>query len=55
VNLASRLCSSAEDEQILIDPALAEAVRDKLPLVALGTRRFKGFDKELAVFSVSHN
>ena len=55
VNLASRLCSSAEDEQILIDPALAEAVRDKLPLIALGTRRFKGFDKELAVFSVSHN
>jgi class 3 adenylate cyclase len=51
VNLASRLCSSAEDEQILIDSALAEAVRDKLPLVALGTRRFKGFDKELAVYS----
>jgi class 3 adenylate cyclase len=55
VNLASRLCSSAEDEQILIDPALAEAVRDKLPLIALGTRRFKGFDKQLAVYSVSHN
>jgi class 3 adenylate cyclase len=54
VNLASRLCSSAENEQILIDPALAEAVRDKLPLVALGTRRFKGYDKQLAVFSVSH-
>jgi class 3 adenylate cyclase len=52
VNLASRLCSSAEDEQILIDPVLAEAVRDKLPLVALGTRRFKGFDKELAVYNV---
>jgi class 3 adenylate cyclase len=51
VNLASRLCSSAEDEQILIDSALAEAVRDKLSLVALGTRRFKGFDKELAVYS----
>lgn len=51
VNLASRLCSSAEDQQILIDPALAEAVRDKFSLAALGTRRFKGFDKELAVFS----
>jgi class 3 adenylate cyclase len=55
VNLASRLCSSAEDEQILIDPTLAEAVRDKLPLVALAPRRFKGFDKQLAVYSVSHN
>jgi adenylate cyclase len=55
VNLASRLCSSAEDAQILVDPALTEAVRDKFPLVALGARRFKGFDKELAVYSVSHN
>ncbi len=51
VNLASRLCSSAEDEQILIDSALAEAVRDNLSLVALGTRRLKGFDKELTVYS----
>jgi class 3 adenylate cyclase len=55
VNLASRLCSSAENEQILIDPALAEAVRDKFPLVALGKRRFKGYDKQLAVFSVARN
>jgi class 3 adenylate cyclase len=55
VNLASRLCSSAVNEQILIDPTLAEAVRDKLPLVALGRRRFKGYDKQLAVFSVSRN
>lgn len=55
VNLASRLCSSAEDAQILVDPALTEAVRDKFPLIALGARRFKGFDKELAVYGVSHN
>ena len=55
VNLASRLCSSAENEQILIDPTLAEAVNDKFPLAALGGRRFKGFDKDLAVFSVVHN
>lgn len=55
VNLASRLCSSAQDAQILVDPDLAEAVRDKFPLVELGARRFKGFDKELGVYSVSHN
>ena len=55
VNLASRLCSSAENEQILIDPTLAEAVNDKFPLAALGGRRFKGFDKDLAVFSVVRN
>ncbi len=54
VNLASRLCSSAEDKQILVDPALAEAVGDRLPLVALGMRRFKGFDTELAVYSTGY-
>ncbi len=51
VNLASRLCSEAEDEQILIDLVLAEAVRDRLPLVALGTRRFKGYDNKVTVYS----
>ena len=55
VNLASRLCSSAQDAQILVDPNLAEAVRDKFSLVELGARRFKGFAKDLAVYSVSHN
>jgi adenylate cyclase len=52
VNLASRICSSAEDGQILIDQSLAKAVRDKLPLVSLGKRRFKGFDEQLAVYSI---
>ena len=52
VNLASRLCAAAEDGQILIDHALAKAVSDKLPLVALGKRRFKGFDEQLAVYSI---
>jgi adenylate cyclase len=52
VNLASRLCASAEDSQILIDAALADAVSGKIPLVALGTRRLKGYDKQLAVYSV---
>lgn len=53
VNLASRLCSSAEDGQILIDPALAEALHGKLPLVALGTRALKGYDKQLSVYNVA--
>lgn len=55
VNLASRLCASAEDAQILIDPASAQAVGDKVPLVAIGTRHFKGFDKQLAVHSISYD
>jgi adenylate cyclase len=55
VNLASRLCSSAKDEQILIDPNVAEAVSEQYSLITLGKRRFKGFDKPLAVFGVSYN
>ncbi len=55
VNLASRLCSSAENDQILLDPVLAEAAREKFSLVSLGSRRFKGYEKQLVVFSVSHS
>ena len=55
VNLASRLCSSADNDQILIDPVLAEAARGNFSLVSLGSRRFKGYEKQLAVFSVSHS
>lgn len=52
VNLASRLCALAEDQQILVDPAVAEAVRDKIALVALGARTIKGYDEPLPVYSV---
>jgi adenylate cyclase len=52
VNLASRLCASAEDRQILIDPTVAEAVRDRLALRALGELRFKGYGPPLAVHDV---
>jgi adenylate cyclase len=52
VNLASRLCASAENRQILIDPMIAEAVRDRLQLVALGARRFKGYDEPLPVYDI---
>ncbi len=51
-NLASRLCASADDGRILIDNAVADAVRERLPLVALGARRFKGFDEPIDVYSV---
>jgi len=52
VNLASRLCSSAEDQQILIDAAIAQAVRAEYPLVALGARHLKGYDADVAVFEI---
>ncbi len=53
VNLASRLCGSAEDGQILIDPAAAAEIRHSVPLVALGTRTLRGFAEPVAVFSVT--
>ncbi|GJD54878.1 HAMP domain-containing protein [Methylobacterium dankookense] len=52
VNLAARLCSAAENEQILIDGALAAAIRDHAGLVALGSRAVKGLDAEVAVFGI---
>jgi class 3 adenylate cyclase len=51
VNLASRLCSSADDSQILIDRVAAQAVRSSIPLVELDARTLKGFDEPVPVFS----
>jgi class 3 adenylate cyclase len=52
VNLASRLCASAEDGQILIDPAAAAEIRHSVPLVAVGTRTLRGFAEAIPVFTV---
>jgi class 3 adenylate cyclase len=51
-NLASRLCSSAENSQILIDRVAARAVGRQMPLVELDARTLKGFDEPVPVFSV---
>jgi adenylate cyclase len=51
-NLASRLCSAAEDGQILIDEAAAAAARGAIALTSLGTRVLKGFDEAVPVFTV---
>jgi adenylate cyclase len=53
VNLAARLCASAEDRQILVDAAVAQTVMTEVVLVELEPRHFKGFNKDLAVFSVT--
>ena len=55
VNLASRLCASAEDGQTLIDPTAAAEIRQSVPLVALGTRTLRGFAEAVAVFSVAEH
>ena len=52
VNLASRLCASAEDREILVDRAAAQAIGAKAPLVELEARELKGFDRPVPVFAV---
>ncbi len=52
VNLASRLCSSADDRQIVVDDAVAQSVRGKISIVALGTRQLKGFDDQISAYEV---
>jgi class 3 adenylate cyclase len=53
VNLASRLCGSAIDTQILLDPVLVDAVRDTIEVKDLGEVLIKGYDKPMSVFEVS--
>ncbi len=53
VNLASRLCASAEDDQILVDRLAAEAIGSRAPLVQLAALDLKGFDRPVPVFAVS--
>ena len=52
VNLASRLCSSADDSEILVDSITALAVGLSVPLVELRARPLKGFDRPVPVFAV---
>ena len=52
VNLASRLCSSAADRQILVDPAVAEAVQGRIALVSLGAKPLRGFSEPVTVFGI---
>ena len=53
VNLASRMCASAEDGQILIDATAATEVSGAIALLPLGTRPLRGFADAVPVFSVS--
>jgi class 3 adenylate cyclase len=53
VNLAARMCSAAEDGQILIDAAAANEIGAAIPLTSLGTRSLRGFSEPVPVFSVA--
>jgi class 3 adenylate cyclase len=54
VNLAARLCGSADDEQILIDPVAAGALKNRVPHTALGARSFKGYTEPLPVYCITY-
>ena len=55
INLASRLCSLADDAEILVDPDVTEQVRDRIALASIGKQRIKGFDHAVEVFAVVHS
>ncbi|MEK1889264.1 MAG: adenylate/guanylate cyclase domain-containing protein, partial [Phyllobacterium sp.] len=52
VNLASRLCSTAGDGQILVDHSVAQFLHGNVPIAALGTRHLKGFDEQVPAYNV---
>jgi adenylate cyclase len=55
VNLASRLCGSASDGQILVDAVVAERVKDRIAIEPLGVRFIKGYDDPQQVFVVARS
>ena len=54
VNLASRLCSSAVDGQVIIDDVTAAALGEALPVEPLGHRSIRGFAQPTAIFALVH-
>lgn len=53
VNLASRLCSSAQDGEILLDSVAAGAIGDAAHLIELEARTLKGFERPVPVFAAA--
>jgi adenylate cyclase len=55
VNLASRLCAAAKDAQILIDPVVADGVKDSIALQSFGVRRIRGLEHPLQIFVLARS
>ncbi len=53
VNLASRMCASAEDGEILLDPTAAAEVSDAISVEPLGNRALRGFAEAVPIFVVT--
>jgi adenylate cyclase len=55
VNLASRLCGTAHDTEILVDPVVAVRVKDDIALDPVGVRPIKGYDHPLQIYAVARS
>ncbi|MFA1622552.1 hypothetical protein ACDY96_06885 [Rhizobium mongolense] len=52
MNVRSLVEKSADDRQILVDNAVAQSVRGKISMVALGARQLKGFDEQISAYEL---
>ncbi|KAJ3315693.1 hypothetical protein HDV04_002107 [Boothiomyces sp. JEL0838] len=52
VNTSSRICSMSKMNQVLISEYTYEYVKDRIEAVAVGSRQFKGKQKEVLVYEV---
>lgn len=52
VNIASRVCSMASKNQILISEYTYDIVKDRIDSVQIGSRQFKGKQKEVMVYEI---
>lgn len=52
VNLAARLCSAADDGQILIDATLADQIQRPVEIAPLGAHSLKGFGSGVEIYGI---
>ncbi|MBV9742105.1 MAG: adenylate/guanylate cyclase domain-containing protein, partial [Hyphomicrobiales bacterium] len=53
VNLASRLCTAADNGQILIDAVAASEIATAIRVTTLGSQPLRGFDDNIVVHSIA--
>jgi adenylate cyclase len=50
VNTSSRICSLATDDQVLISESTYQAVKDRIQVVPVGYRVFKGKQNQVMIY-----
>lgn len=53
VQMAARLCQSADPDSIVVSGTVRELVAGRIPLTGLGQRSLKGFDRPVGMFEVN--